>query len=227
MDILLDLPALCFGTGSTPAEPLPDPGHHDARGLSELLAEHARTVRSERVSLADIADVLGTRSIGAWLLILASPMVLPVPAPGISVLFGVPLMIISAQLALGGRRAWLPAVILRQSMARTDYVALMARVRPAVEHFERIVRPRALWLANDWAKIPIGLTCLVLAMIITLPIPLGHVAPGTAICLLALGFMERDGVVIGIGFVAAVLALVIVTLASAGAVNALHHWFIG
>ena len=58
-------------------------------------------------------------------------------------------------------------------------------------------------------------------------IPLGHVAPGTAICLLALGFMERDGVVIGIGFVAAVLALVIVTLASAGAVNALHHWFIG
>ena len=223
----MDLPALCFGTGSTPAEPLPDPGHHDARGLSELLAEHARTVRSERVSLADIADVLGTRSIGAWLLILASPMVLPVPAPGISVLFGVPLMIISAQLALGGRRAWLPAVILRQSMARKDYVALMVHVQPAVEHFERIVRPRALWLANDWAKIPIGLTCLVLAMIITLPIPLGHVAPGTAICLLALGFMERDGVVIGIGFVAAVLALVIVTLASAGAVNALHHWFIG
>ena len=223
----MDLPALCFGTGSTPAEPLRDPGHHDARGLSELLAEHARTVRSERVSLADIADVLGTRSIGAWLLILASPMVLPVPAPGISVLFGVPLMIISAQLALGGRRAWLPAVILRQSMARKDYVALMVHVQPAVEHFERIVRPRALWLANDWAKIPIGLSCLVLAMIITLPIPLGHVAPGTAICLLALGFMERDGVVIGIGFVAAVLALVIVTLASAGAVNALHHWFIG
>ena len=36
----------------------------------------------------------------------------------------------------------------------------------------------ALWLANDWTKIPIGLICLVLAMIITLPIPLGRVAPG-------------------------------------------------
>jgi hypothetical protein len=206
---------------SDPAEP------HDPRGLSELLAEHARTVRSERVSLADIADFLGTRSIGAWLLILALPMVLPVPAPGISVLFGVPLMIISAQLALGGRRAWLPAVILRQSVPRADYMALMARMQPAVERFERIVRPRALWLANDWAKIPIGLICLVLATIITLPIPLGHVAPGTAICLLALGLMERDGVVIGIGFVAAVLAVLIVTLASAGAVNAVHHWFSG
>jgi hypothetical protein len=206
---------------------VPDPEQRDARGLSELLAEHARTVSSERVSLAAIADFLGTRSIGAWLLILALPMVLPVPAPGISVLFGVPLMMISAQLALGRRRVWLPAFILRQSMARADYVALVARMQPAVERFERIVRPRALWLANDWAKIPIGLICLVLAMIITLPIPLGHVAPGSAICLLALGLMERDGVVIGIGFFAAVLALVIVTLASAGAVNVVHHWFMG
>ena len=223
----MDLPALCFGSGSTPAEPLPDPGHHGARGLSELLAEHARTVRSERVSLADIADCLGPRSIGAWLLILALPMVLPVPAPGISVLFGIPLMMISGQLALGGRRAWLPAFILRQSMARADYVALVARMRPAVERFERLVRPRAAWLATDWTKIPIGLICLLLAAIITLPIPLGHVAPGTAICLLALGLMERDGVVIGIGFAAAALALVIVTVASAGAVNAVHHWFMG
>jgi hypothetical protein len=49
----------------------------------------------------------------------------------------------------------------------------------------------------------------------------------TAICLLALGLMERDGVVIGVGFVAAVLALVIVSLASTGAVNAVHHWFSG
>ena len=57
----------------------------EACGLSQLLAEHARTVSGERVSLADIADFLGPRSIGAWLLILALPMVLPVPMPGISI----------------------------------------------------------------------------------------------------------------------------------------------
>jgi hypothetical protein len=199
---------------------------HDTRGLSELLAEHARTVSSERVSLADIADFLGTRSIGAWLLILALPMVLPVPAPGISVLFGIPLMTVSVQLALGGKRARLPAFIFRRSMARADYVALVARMQPAIARFERFVRPRATWLATDWTRVPIGLMCLVLAIIITLPIPLGHVVPGSAICLLALGMMERDGVVIGVGFVAAALALVIVALASAGAVNAVHRWFI-
>jgi hypothetical protein len=206
---------------------VPDPEQHEARGLSELLAGHARTVRSERVSLGDIADFLGTRSSGAWLLILALPMVVPVPMPGISVLFGVPLMIISAQLALGARRPWLPAFILRQSMTRADYVGLIARMQPAVERFERLVRPRASWLANDWAKIPIGLICFVLAAIITLPIPLGHLAPGAAICLLSLGLMEHDGIVVGVGFAAAVLAFVIVTLASAGAVGAVRHWFLG
>jgi len=60
-----------------------------------------------------------------------------------------------------------------------------------------------------------------------LAVPLGHVVLGTAICLLALGLMEHDGVVIGVELVAAVLALVDVTVASAGAVNAVHHWFIG
>jgi hypothetical protein len=57
--------------------------------------------------------------------------------------------------------------------------------------------------------------------------PAGHVAPGTAICLLALGLMEHDGVVIDIGFVTAALALTIVTIASAGAVDAARHWLIG
>jgi len=35
------------------------------------------------------------------------------------------------------------------------------------------------------------------------------------------------GVIIGVGFVAAAFAVAIVTLASAGAVNAVHRWFIG
>jgi hypothetical protein len=121
------------------------------RGSAELLAEHAEIIKSSRVSLGDIADLLGTRSIGVWLLILALPMVLPVPAPGISVLFGIPLMIISVQLMLGYRRAWLPAMLARRSIARADYVMIMGRILPTMRQFERVVRPRTLALAlEDW-----------------------------------------------------------------------------
>jgi len=158
--------------------------------------------------------------------VLALPMVLPIPAPSVSVLFGVPLMIVSVQLMMGYRRAWLPATTARRSIARSDYAAIVDRMLPVMQRFERVVRPRAFWLVNDWTKVPIGLICFLLATIITLPIPLGHIAPGTAICMLALGLMERDGVLAGLGLLAAVLALVIITLASAGIVDALHHWLI-
>jgi hypothetical protein len=60
-------------------------------------------------------------------------------------------------------------------------------MQPTVEHFERLVRQYALWYANDWARIPIGLICLGLVTIIALPIPLGHVAPGERDLPLALG----------------------------------------
>ena len=202
-----------------------DSKQRDTRGLSELLAEHVRSLTCDRVSLGAIASSLGERSIGAWLLVLALPMVLPVQVPGISMLFGAPLMILSVQLMLGYRRAWIPGPLAQRSIARADYAAMVDRMLPTLRRCERMVRPRATWLANDWAKRPIGLICFMLATIIVLPIPLGHVAPGTAICLLALGLMEHDGVITGLGFAATALALVIVTAASAGIVEALRHWF--
>ena len=62
--------------------------------------------------------------------------------------------------------------------------------------------------------VPIGAICLVLAIIITLPVPLGHMLPGAAISLLALGLLERDGLAIGIGLATAGLAFVVVAIAS-------------
>ncbi len=61
-------------------------------------------------------------------------------------------------------------------------------------------------------------------MIITLPVPLGHVVPGAAISVLAMGVIERDGVAIGIGFCTALAGLTIVVLASTGLVAALRTW---
>jgi hypothetical protein len=195
------------------------------RSLSELLAAQAATVTHERVSFGDIVDSLGRKSICVWLLVLALPMALPIQVPGISILFGVPLMLVSAQLMLGYRRAWLPQLLARRSIAGSDYVAMVARMQPTLRRLERLVRPRVSWLTNGWARFPVGLICFVLAAIITLPVPLGHVVPGTAICLLALGLMEGDGLVLGLGLVASALALALVTLASAGVVDLMRHWF--
>jgi len=183
------------------------------------------SVATERVDLETISRFIGRRSIGALLLALALPMALPVPAPGISVLFGVPLILVSAQLLVGRRSAWLPPRLARCSIARSELIAFITRAVPTLRLVERAFRPRIEWMAGDWMMIAVGAICVILAVIITLPIPLGHMVPGAAISVLALGLVERDGLAIGIGLLAAMLGLTIVTLASASLVAAVCAWF--
>jgi hypothetical protein len=200
---------------------------HDEGGhFSDALALFAATVAGERVELRMVIEFMGRRSIGTLLLVLALPMALPIPAPGISVVFGVPLILISAQLLLGRRRAWLPAQLARRSVARADFVNFVERALPTLHFLERIVRPRINWMAGDWAMVPVGAICLLLAIIITLPIPLGHMVPGAAISVLALGLIERDGLAIALGLIIAFLGLVVVAVASTSLAGAIRTWFL-
>lgn len=192
--------------------------------LSDLLMRQAALVTSERVTLGDMAEFLGDRSIGGLLLVLALPVALPVPVPGISVLLGVPLIVISTQLALGYPRAWLPARLARRSVSRCAFSTIVDRILPTLRRLERIVRPCAGWLTGPWARAPVGIICLVLAIVITLPVPLGHVLPGAAISVLALGLIQRDGIAIALGIFTAAVGLLVVIFASAGILNAARLW---
>jgi len=193
--------------------------------FSDDLVVFASAIAADRVELGTLIRFLGRRSIGALLLILALPMALPIPLPGFSIVFGIPLTVISAELFLGWRQAWLPARLARRSIARNDFLTFVERALPTLRRLEQIVKPRIDWLVGDWAMIPVGAVSVVLSIIITLPIPLGHVVPGMAILILALGLIERDGLAIMLGLIAAILALVIVSLAVASVAITIWAWF--
>ena len=57
----------------------------------------------------------------------------------------------------------------------------------------------------------VGTVCLLLALVLVLPIPLGNMLPALAICLLALGILERDGLWVLAGFAAAAGAAALVS----------------
>ena len=65
-------------------------------------------------------------------------------------------------------------------------------------------------LTGDTAERVIGAFYLVLAVILTLPIPLGNVLPALAISIIALGMIERDGVWVLAGFAVGVAAMIVV-----------------
>lgn len=184
----------------------------------------AASVTAERLEYAEINRFLGRRSLCGLLLLLALPMAMPIPAPGVAVIFGLPLILVSFQLMRGQRHAWLPARLARRSIARTDFIAVVARALPALRRLERVMRPRLSWLAGDWMMPPVGAVCLMLAIVITLPIPFGHMLPGAAIAVLALGVIERDGLAIAVGLIAACLGLAVAAAALAGLAAGLRIW---
>lgn len=192
--------------------------------LSTLLEQRVQNLDGERISIGVMLQLLDDRSIWALLLLLALPMALPIPAPGLSVPFGACMVLISVQLALGRHYAWLPRSLVRRSVDKAAFARLLHGMLPALRRLEKIVRPRKRSWAGEWMKLPVGVVCLILALIITLPIPLGHMVPGTAIALFSLGMMERDGVTVWTGLAVAVAGIVLVVLASAGVYGGVGHW---
>ena len=188
--------------------------------LSEILSGLAADERRSRISVADIFQAMGDRAFGALILIFALPNIVPTP-PGTSALTGTPLVFLAAQLMLG-QKPWLPRIIADRSMTRQDFASIVTRVTPWLAKAERMLRPRLGFLIYPPAEYLIGFVCLVLAVILALPVPLGNILPAIAICFFSFGILERDGICVLIGTVIAGVAGAVV----AGVVYALVKGFL-
>ncbi len=183
--------------------------------LSQILTEIGRDPARDVVAVDDLIAHLGGRGRAGLILIFAFPNVLPAP-PGLSGVLGLPLLYLSVQMMLG-RLPWLPGFIGDRSMPRERFAQLMERLGPWLGRAERLLRPRWSLLVSHGAERVLGALCLVLAAVLALPIPFGNILPAFAICLIALGILERDGVWVAAGTVVGLGSLLLV----AGVVYAL------
>jgi hypothetical protein len=184
-------------------------GHHGGPALSDVLLQLAEDGARERISIGDLLNALADRALGALLFVFACPNVLPAP-PGTSAILGAPLVILAAQLAFA-RKPWLPAFIATRSMSRADFGALIGKIRPWLQRAERMLRPRGTAWALPPMEYLVGLVCLLLAIVVLQPIPLGNLLPALAISMLALGVLERDGYWIVAGLATAAASAVVVS----------------
>lgn len=208
----------------------PAPAKARPRGgkLSEILNSVAADETRERVSIADLLEVMRDRAFGALMLIFAVPNVFPLP-PGSSAILGTPLIFLTAQLALARPTLWLPRFITDRSVPRSDFAATVAKVSPWLAKIEKLLRPRLSYLTRPPFEQLIGVMCLVLAIFLFLPIPLGNMPPALAICLFSLAIVERDGVAAIVGWLIAIASIAIVWTVvyalMASAILLLRHTF--
>lgn len=189
-----------------------EPPSRGSPRTSSLLRSFVASHTHERVSLRDLGELLETRAFGFLLLIFALPNTLPILGiPGLSTVTGIPLTIVALQMVLGLPKPMLPNWVAQRSMALSDFRRLVERVAPWLERLERLMKPRWLAFSGKAGERLFGVFCLLLAVVLTLPIPLGNLLPAVAIAFMALGMIERDGLLILFGSLIGGIGLVLIS----------------
>jgi hypothetical protein len=130
------------------------------------------------------------------IVLFALPNLLPIYIPGLSPIFGIPLMILCAQMALGLPAPRLPGFLTRRSMRRSDLMLIAEKSLPWLRRVERYVRPRPSFLTSRLAERLIGAYGVWLAAIVIVPLPLTNGPPSLACLIMAIGLMEEDSITI-------------------------------
>jgi hypothetical protein len=153
----------------------------------------------DKFSLGAITAAAGSRMHGLALLVLALPDAIPVPVPSLSAVLGIPLVIVSAHLAIYGEESSLPERAQKVEIPHGVIHFLAHRVSPILAAIEKLCRPR---LAGVVARQRVlGLVSLYLSLILLLPIPLLNTPPALCIVAIALGLVQRDGLAALIGVI--------------------------
>jgi hypothetical protein len=110
-------------------------------------------------------------------------------------------------MVFGRASPWFPGWIDRRGVTKTELQKLIEKMGPFEARVERVFRPRMAELTGATATRAIGLVCMILSVVAGLPILMIHNAPAVAIVLFGLALIYRDGVLVILGAIAAVLAI--------------------
>lgn len=191
-DAPLDPPAV-----AAPAAEAPPPDHRLAAALEQLLV----TADGGPITFQRMLDVLGERAHALLLLVLACPFIV-IPIPGFSTLPGL-LMFLLGIGVMFGLRPWLPGFVARRQISNALLTKLVRGTGRVMAKVQRLFRPRLSVMFNPVMHLLAGFSLAALAFALALPIPIpwNNGPPAIGILLLALGLLERDGLMVLLGIV--------------------------
>jgi hypothetical protein len=161
----------------------------------------------ERLTVREIMAVLQDRAFSLLVVLLGLPNCLPMPPP-IPLVCGLLLALVAIQIVFGREAPWLPRHLMNRSVARTDVERAVGRAVPAFRRLERISRPRMTFLDTPLAMRLMGAVILILSLgLLFAPPFVGQIPLGLAVCLVGLGLVERDGLVVVGGLVVGSIGL--------------------
>ena len=171
-------------------------------------------LKASDVSIGQLVEDLGRRSFGLTLLVLAVVAFLPGASAFVGLLIAWP----AVQMVLGHDVAVLPRVVARRTVRVSRLARLIRIIVPRLARMERLIRPRWPVLLQATRRLT-GMTVLLLGLTLVLPVPLSNFLPALAILVLALAWLEEDGIALLVALGVALASLAVTGAAVWGTVE--------
>lgn len=180
--------------------------------LSDQFKALALECEQEVLTVRELVTALGVRGHGFIALLFSVPFVTPIPLPGLSIIFGVFVMISGLGISFGFA-LWLPSWVMRRSLPGYLLSKVFRAAAALLQNMESILRPRLFSISESKAvRVAAGILIALSGFVLALPLPPGTNFPPASICVpLALGILERDGLVLLLGFVAFLVNVSVIT----------------
>lgn len=186
-----------------------------------MRAARAPTQPAAEISIGELVETLGERSFGWSIALFALVNMIPMPI-GSNMLTALPLIMLSAQMALGLPKVRLPGIITRRRISRKGFQRLVLRLGPLIRPVERRLRQRHTYVFGPTMERALGGLLLIVALALFVPVPLSGYLPAIALFIAGVGLVERDGLV-ALGGAALGVAAVALTVGVAAAFFAGAH----
>ena len=171
----------------------------DTRPFSQVL-EDIGSRDDPKLYLGELVNAFGERAFGALMLFFGLMIIAIGIIPGTTTILGAPLLLMGFQLMIRQDQLWLPRWALRRSIERETYRDGLGKVLPRLRQVERLSKPRLSVMTGDVVEVLIGIATVLLAFILILPIWGGNLVPALIISTFGFGLMQRDGVVVLVGW---------------------------
>ncbi|MGJ8604752.1 MAG: exopolysaccharide biosynthesis protein [Marivita sp.] len=191
--------------------------------ISDRLDRLADDAQNDSVTLEWVLKQLNERAFGLFLLILALPCCIPF-LYGIPQVVALPLMFVAAQILLGRRVPWLPTRLAARSVSSADLRVLATRAGPWLRRIEAVSRPRLGLLTRAPLDRVVGAALVLFSASILVPLPGTNTVPGIAVVVVAMGLLQRDGILVILGTLLGTTWIATLVIAGATLASIIKAW---
>jgi hypothetical protein len=197
--------------------------------LGERLKVIIMDLPPDKVTLAEIRDLLGQDGLLLLTAFLTIVFLIPVSIPGVSTVFGAAIVLIGVSRLLN-RSLWLPKRFLERRLPAKKLCTGLNKGIIWFHRLERISRTHRLkWLtSNGFMGVLNSCALIIGAGLLMAPfglIPFSNTLPALAILFFAIGLLQRDGICILLGYLVNVATIAYFILLIVGGGTTIHEIF--